>query len=114
MPEATYKMLEAKPSILSFPAGDGLKCPVCGSTEVTGTVDHITGIGLLDPDAVEGRFYYAGETDVDWNSQQTVMSVNDDALVQCDGDHWYFAVGAPFDGEGIGGEGDEESEVVET
>lgn len=89
---ATYAMLDTQPSIQSFPASqpEQLVCPVCGSTDVAGTVEHVTGLaGMYE-------LTYTGETDIDWDSQRTVYSINGDPLVQCGDAHWYFAVGAYF------------------
>lgn len=90
-------MVEASRPIVHFPLGKGLVCPICESAEVRGTVDHITGLAMTDE---HGQ--YVGETDVDWDSQRTVTSVNGDPLVQCGGYHWYFADGVDFNGEGLG------------
>ncbi len=68
------------------------KCPKCTEV-VTGMVDLIPGNANLDTPK-RGETDYAGETDVDWDSQSngldialrivgTVENLNEFALVQC-------------------------------
>ena len=99
-------MVEAAPAIVHFPAGDGLRCPVCDSTQIVGTVDRITGVALTSDDYTEPGStpdspWYIGSTDVDWDSQQTVVTGDGDPLVQCTGYHWYFAIGYHVEPDGI-------------
>lgn len=79
-----------------FPAGQGLVCPICGTTEVRGTVEEVKGIALLNDD-----HSYLGSTDMDWDDQRPMLSTAGDPLVLCEAYHPYFAVGYASNGRGI-------------
>jgi hypothetical protein len=78
-----------------YPAGRGLECPECHSTEVVATVEHLVGITPM----LNGEF--VGQTETDPSSQKTITSVHGDPLVQCDGNHWFFACGYTVTPDGI-------------
>ena len=60
------------------------RCPECGEP-ARGTVEMVHGVALVYADPATGQPRYAGETDIDWDSQQTV---------QCDGKPvWICACG---------------------
>ena len=49
------------------------------------------GLALLDGSPSAG-FDYAGETEVDWDSQETVRTENGLVTLQCGNDHTWLAV----------------------
>ena len=53
-------------------------CPHCGAL-AKGTLEIVNGLALLNPPDAEGNFEYAGETQIDWDSQRS-----------CGGDHDYI------------------------
>ena len=47
------------------------RCPECGEL-ARGTLEAVQGVALVHADPETGKPLYAGETDIDWDSQQTV------------------------------------------
>lgn len=57
-------------------------CPDCGEV-CFGTVERIYGVAKLDVDEATGAVDYAGETDIDWNSQEGVNGDSGRLLLSC-------------------------------
>jgi rubredoxin len=69
-----------------------LTCPKCGSSDSLAIVESLLGNAHIFPEVDEnGRFQYAGETDVDWNSQQPFRELPSDPIcAHCGcGHQWY-------------------------
>lgn len=70
-------------------------CPECGAPAI-GTLDRIPGVALFDPgdDPTQGPVEYVGETDVDWDGQQTETDpMSEDPIVVCANGHtWDTAI----------------------
>lgn len=64
------------------------RCPKCG-TSPTGTLETIEGLAGLGPGR-PGEFEYTGDTDVDWNSQMSVLTGKKVTLV-CQNSHDWLA-----------------------
>lgn len=63
------------------------KCPECGQA-AKGTLETIPGLALLIFDD-DGQATYAGETEIDWDSQATQHDEAGRVLLQCpDGHQW--------------------------
>jgi hypothetical protein len=61
------------------------KCPVCGEP-AKGTLEWIYGFALLTFDA-SGNATYAGDAEIDWNSQATREDKSDRQILECPADH---------------------------
>lgn len=66
------------------------KCPECGQA-AKGTVEVIPGLALLSFDEA-GEATYAGETEIDWNSQATQHDETGHVLLECPDGHGWPAV----------------------
>jgi len=66
------------------------KCPEC-SEAAKGTLETIAGLALLMFDD-DGHAEYAGETELDWNSQITRHDEAGNALLECPAGHQWPAV----------------------
>ena len=66
------------------------KCPECGQA-ARGTSETITGLALLMFDD-DGQAEYAGETELDWNSQVTRHDEAGNDLLECPAGHRWPAV----------------------
>ena len=62
-------------------------CPECGEP-ARGTLEVVQGVALVDPDPETGKPVYAGETDIDWDSQQTVQRAGKPVWVCSCGHEW--------------------------
>jgi hypothetical protein len=67
-----------------------IKCPTCGGS-ATGTLEVLTGVALFtDPDEA-GQVDYAGETEVDWDTQRTLTDEFDRVTLVCSQGHEWQA-----------------------
>jgi len=68
---------------------DPWKCPECGDA-AKGTLETVPGLALLiiDPD---GAADYAGETEMDWDGQRTILDNEGRATLQCPSGHQWQA-----------------------
>ena len=62
-------------------------CPECGEP-ARGTLEEVQAVALVYPDAETGKPVYAGETAVDWDSQQTVQREGQPVWVCSCGHEW--------------------------
>ena len=70
---------------------DPCKCPGCGDV-ATGVLETVSGLALLNVDA-DGSADYAGETDIDWDDQRTLLDDKGHATLRCPNGHqWQAAV----------------------
>lgn len=58
-------------------------CPRCGRP-AKGTLENILGIALINIEK-DGTFEYSGETDVDWDCQETALDDHGNVMLVCDG-----------------------------
>lgn len=65
-------------------------CPTCGK-QAEGTLETVYGVAVLQFDE-EGRAEYAGGTEMDWHSQQTVDGPGGVTLECPEGHRWESAV----------------------
>lgn len=63
------------------------RCPGCGEP-ARGTLEEVQGVALVMPDPETGKPHYAGETVVDWDSQQTVQGEGKPVWVCAGGHDW--------------------------
>jgi len=63
------------------------RCPECGEP-ARGTLEEVQAVALVIPDPQTGKPVYAGETDVDWDSQQTVQGEGEPVWVCAGGHDW--------------------------
>lgn len=66
-------------------------CPQCHKMAY-GTVELIRGVALMTPHKEPGKrttFEYDGETQVDWDSQQTIGLGNEVLLTCLEGHEWH-------------------------
>lgn len=60
-------------------------------TEIVGTLETLRGVALISDINDNGEPEYAGETDIDWNSQQSVLGPNRGYIYVCDNNmEWTF------------------------
>lgn len=69
---------------------DPRKCPTC-SQPARGTLDVIPGLALLLFDE-EGNAEYLGQTDVNWDGQETIRDEHGRVRLMCPGGHEWSAV----------------------
>ena len=63
------------------------RCPECGEP-ARGTLEEVQGVALVMADPQTGKPLYAGETDIDWDSQQTVQREGKPVWVCASGHDW--------------------------
>lgn len=68
---------------------DPWKCPECDQA-AAGTVEVIYGVALL-VFTEDGNAEYEGQTDIDWDSQTTVLGVDGRATLECPSGHRWQA-----------------------
>ena len=66
------------------------KCPECGEA-AKGTLETIASLALLMFDD-DGQAEYAGETELDWNSQATRHDEAGNTVLECPAGHQWPAV----------------------
>lgn len=72
---------------------EDFKCPLCGELPI-GTGEVVNGVALLLPPEDDGqtvRVEYGGETEIDWDSQETIREEeNGEIVLVCPSRHdWW-------------------------
>lgn len=65
-------------------------CPVCGKV-LRGTVEIVTGVAEVR-DIGGGIYEYHGDTDMDWNTIETIKDEEGRILLNCGTHEWYSEV----------------------
>lgn len=66
------------------------QCPECGEF-ATGVYENILGTALMSVDEDTGEFDFSGETDVSWDSQESVTNDKGEVELTCGGHSWWSA-----------------------
>lgn len=74
---------------------DPIKCPHCGEV-ARGSIETVTGVALFTGPDEKGEVEYAGETDIDWNTQETIIDEDADGdpvgvILSCPNGHEWTA-----------------------